>query len=759
MKRNLLRSFQVILMALALMLMMVGQPTLAQTNSSSNQLLNNYTVAVGTAIAKTQKTDYAANEQIVVDYSGFPGNARDWITISPASNPDNRYGQYFYTQGKQNGTYTFRGLPAGEYEVRSYFNWSAGGYNVQTRSSFTVGTTAVIPPTTGPDACLEGDKTALIDFDTAEPLNGKANAISGGGVTVSFEGLNVLTVGASQGGFGGQAGANQVIASDQANFKGRFLTEPGARAAYRPKNYRRAINFSEPVDHLCLSMADVDSGQGINVKVLNAQGKTLYTKAFPSSTGADAALTKLDLSDLEGIKTIEMIGDDPIGIDNLTFASLEPQTEPSKPDCSQDNLIKNGGFESGPNAGSWFVRLPKGSTKIPDWSISSADVDYMGTLWEASEGTRSVDLEGEVRSAGGVQQTFNTVPGQTYEVSFDLAGNPRSGPKQKSMKVSAAGESAEFTFDITGKSYQNMGWENKTWSFKATDSTTTLTFVSQDDSGYGPVLDNVAVLSNCSEPEPETNPCDPNKPIPGAFSSIRIGDFDGFGFGDGEGLTAAYGGPVNRDGSGLLSTQDFLPDFNGDGKYSNRDGGDPFDNRSGEEVAGTFLTGDGYEDTGSTGSDYTDLFLGKAFANKSSSTYGNSFPDGDPKTLPNTPGFKFRFKVAKDKLPEGTPLFLNVVLGDFDVEPVQVILNSGDGNTVTKEVTASAKGKKDGMIQTSYLSLEFDQVFTDGDANGEAGYWLGYLDVDFDAPEEPTLAFDFAEIGTKQIPLTPCPKS
>ena len=254
-------------------------------------------------------------------------------------------------------------------------------------------------------------------------------------------------------------------------------------------------------------------------------------------------------------------------------------------------------------------------------------------------------------------------------------------------------------------------------------------------------------------------PCDPNKPIPGAFSSIRIGDFDGFGFGDGEGLTAPYGGPVNRDGSGLLSTQDFLPDFNGDGKYSNRDGGDPFDNRSGEEVAGTFLTGDGYEDTGSTGSDYTDLFLGKAFANKSSSTYGNSFPDGDPKTLPNTPGFKFRFKVAKDKLPEGTPLFLNVVLGDFDVEPVQVILNSGDGNTVTKEVTASAKGKKDGMIQTSYLSLEFDQVFTDGDANGEAGYWLGYLDVDFDAPDEPTLAFDFAEIATKEIPLTPCPKS
>ncbi len=75
----------------------------------------------------------------------------------------------------------------------------------------------------------------------------------------------------------------------------------------------------------------------------------------------------------------------------------------------------------------------------------------------------------------------------------------------------------------------------------------------------------------------------------------------------------------------------------------------------------------------SKGSDYTDLSLGKVFGYKSSRTYGNSFPDGDP--------------------------------------------------------------------------------------SGEAGYWLGYLDVDFDAPEEPYLSFDFAEIGTKQIPLTPCPES
>ncbi|WP_157951162.1 hypothetical protein [Cyanothece sp. BG0011] len=267
------------------------------------------------------------------------------------------------------------------------------------------------------------------------------------------------------------------------------------------------------------------------------------------------------------------------------------------------------------------------------------------------------------------------------------------------------------------------------------------------------------IVSDCPEPPVTVNPCDPNQPISGAFSTIRIGDFDGFGFEEGTGLKSAAGGSINVDGSGLLSTKDYLPDFNGDGKISNRDAGDPFDNRSDAEVTGTFLTGDGFEDMGSEGSDYTDLSLGKVFAYKTSSTYGRPFPDGDAKTLPNTPGFKFRFKVAKEKLPQGTPLFLNVIFGDYDVEPVVVILKTANGNTLKKELTASAKGTNDGIIQSAYGTLDFSDVFTDGDSSGEPGYWVGSLDVDFDAPTEPYLSFDFAEIGTKQIPLTPCPGS
>lgn len=253
--------------------------------------------------------------------------------------------------------------------------------------------------------------------------------------------------------------------------------------------------------------------------------------------------------------------------------------------------------------------------------------------------------------------------------------------------------------------------------------------------------------------------CNPT-PLANAFDFIRIGDVDGFGFGVGKGYVGSDGKAINVDNKGILTTGDVLPDLNGDGKISNRGEGDPFDNRSNKELAGTYLQGHNYIDNGSAGSDYTDLSLGKSFGYKTSPTYGRPFPDGDPKTLPNQPGFKFRFLVEKDKLPEGTPLFFNIMLGDYDVEPGQINLRAVSGNTLTIPLTASEKvtGGRNGIVEPAYVPLKFNQVFKDGDRKGkQPGYWIGAVDVDLDAPDEPYTAFDYAEIGTQQIPLAPCP--
>jgi hypothetical protein len=76
------------------------------------------------------------------------------------------------------------------------------------------------------------------------------------------------------------------------------------------------------------------------------------------------------------------------------------------------------------------------------------------------------------------------------------------------MRVSAGGNSADFSFDITGKSTTNMGWLSKSWDFTANSTTTTLEFISLTNSFDGPALDNVSVIAlsppPTSIPEPSS---------------------------------------------------------------------------------------------------------------------------------------------------------------------------------------------------------------------------------------------------------------
>jgi choice-of-anchor C domain-containing protein len=174
---------------------------------------------------------------------------------------------------------------------------------------------------------------------------------------------------------------------------------------------------------------------------------------------------------------------------------------------SSPNLIANGSFEEASVSPGSFVDLPAGSTALKDWTVTLNHIDYANAgLWLASNGSHSLDLEGSACNTrttteclGGVKQTFATVKGQNYDVSFDLAGNPYGGSKVKTLKVSAAGQSMNFTFDISGHNVRSMGWKIQHWTFTAQYAATTLEFDSADSipnlSGWGPALDNVIVTS------------------------------------------------------------------------------------------------------------------------------------------------------------------------------------------------------------------------------------------------------------------------
>ena len=160
------------------------------------------------------------------------------------------------------------------------------------------------------------------------------------------------------------------------------------------------------------------------------------------------------------------------------------------------NLLQNGSFETGPDPGP-FIELPLNSTAITGWTVTRDPIDYVGTFWDASEGSRSIDLHRShlpTPGAGGIAQTFATQPGSPYKVTFDMAGNFEAGEVVKDMRVTAAGESTDYSFDVTGRSANDMGWVSRNFMFDAVGIMTTLEFFSLDPvSTGGPALDNVTV--------------------------------------------------------------------------------------------------------------------------------------------------------------------------------------------------------------------------------------------------------------------------
>jgi len=156
------------------------------------------------------------------------------------------------------------------------------------------------------------------------------------------------------------------------------------------------------------------------------------------------------------------------------------------------NLIQNGSFEQGPNP-SDYLPLSPGSTAITGWTVIRGAIDYVGSYFVASDGSRCLDLNGNP-GVGGVAQTFATVPGQTYQVSFDMAGNSDLSNTLQTMEVSAASQVQDFTF-VSGSDKTHLGWQRDTWTFTANASQTTLEFYSLQTANpyYGPMLDNVMV--------------------------------------------------------------------------------------------------------------------------------------------------------------------------------------------------------------------------------------------------------------------------
>lgn len=167
------------------------------------------------------------------------------------------------------------------------------------------------------------------------------------------------------------------------------------------------------------------------------------------------------------------------------------------------NAICNGSFEdpNGPQPGN-FEEVVAPSTAIPCWVVTTGTIDVAADFnYEAPDGSYSIDLSG-TPDAGAIAQIFPTVVGVEYLVAFDFAGNPNGDPGAKDMRVSAGGQSQDFSFDTTDHTPAEPGWVREFWSFTAVDTSTTLEFMSLEleaPTNFGPTIDNIVVT-----PEPSS---------------------------------------------------------------------------------------------------------------------------------------------------------------------------------------------------------------------------------------------------------------
>jgi choice-of-anchor C domain-containing protein len=192
----------------------------------------------------------------------------------------------------------------------------------------------------------------------------------------------------------------------------------------------------------------------------------------------------------------------------------------------------NGSFESAlvdPESYSpAFVNLGSGSTAINGWTVTgnldpitmTTGIDYVGSYWKAYDGTRSIDLNHS--AAGGISQTFDTVVGRVYTVSFALAGNfdptPWTGENNNFKLLSVSVSNPLTNVGIFGNAYlvnkpaagwdygrnpgdSGLGWMNESFTFTAVSTSSTLAFNSVFGSLFGPVIDNVTLTY---VPEPYT---------------------------------------------------------------------------------------------------------------------------------------------------------------------------------------------------------------------------------------------------------------
>lgn len=232
-------------------------------------------------------------------------------------------------------------------------------------------------------------------------------------------------------------------------------------------------------DNFCVRQVIHDFADRVQDFIVDVEVEAVAETDGPINLGLRAAIFGHDFRD-DRASLRRVLGE------SRTFQTEVVATVP-------DQIVVNGSFESPTRRTGTWTLLNEGDMSIDGWVVGPGSVDHINGYWSGSDGTHSVDLDGS--AVGQIYQDLTgLVFGRTYRVAFDLSGNPDCGPAVKTVAVSAAGQSATFSFDTSGLSRPAIPWVTHYFEFTATAETERLTFASQTGGQYcGPALDNVRV--------------------------------------------------------------------------------------------------------------------------------------------------------------------------------------------------------------------------------------------------------------------------
>jgi choice-of-anchor C domain-containing protein len=168
-------------------------------------------------------------------------------------------------------------------------------------------------------------------------------------------------------------------------------------------------------------------------------------------------------------------------------------------DVRAQELIVNGGFEE--PAFDPSITFYTASFHIDGWTIFGpngqlGNIDIIVNYWPPAQGNQSIDLVGDTGPGTGIQQSFPTVAGQKYVLTFQYANNKDALWAIGNVKVTGASLLFDANIGHARSSLANMNFQTFRGEFVADSHMTTLAFTHVDSESpccAGLALDAVSV--------------------------------------------------------------------------------------------------------------------------------------------------------------------------------------------------------------------------------------------------------------------------